>query len=98
MGGFVRGKGGGNHGQRLQETGGAGGILARAGFCQGPRHQAAVAPNAMGTAKAFGIAMGVVGLHDQLVGELGALIKRAGGDQGCGLYHIAQQAFAHVTA
>ena len=31
-GGFVRGKGGGHEGKRLQESGGAGGVLARAGF------------------------------------------------------------------
>ena len=95
---FAGGKGGGNHDKRPKESGGAGGVLARAGFGQRARHQAAVAPKTMRAAKAFGVAVGVIGLCDQLVGKLGVFIRGPGGDQGRRLDHIAQQAFAHVTA
>ena len=55
-------------------------------------------PKAVGAAKAFGVAVGVIGLCDQSVGKLGVFIRWPGGDQGRRLDHIAQQAFAHFTA
>ena len=72
MGRFAGGKGGGKHGQCVQKSGGAGGIVARPGFAECPRHEAAVAPDLMSATKAFGIAVGVIRLSDQLVGKVGA--------------------------
>ena len=98
MGRFARGKGGGKYGQCVQKSGGTGGVVARPGFGECPRHQAAVAPDLMSAAKAFSIAVGVIRLSDQLVGKVGALIRRAGGKPCRRLGQIAKQAFAHPRA
>lgn len=69
------------------------GFVARPGFDQRTRHQAAIAPQRMRAPEALGVTMRGIGLIRQTVDQKGRL--GGGRKQSCGLDEIARQAAAH---